>query len=554
MQTYSSSFGSVQTGTTAPKFPNSVPDAALWYREVQGFSVIPVSQDKNPLVKWTQYQQDKPSSEQIKDWWREWPSAMVAVITGDISGICVVDIDDMKVARETLEKCLPLNELTICAQTPRGGYHRYYLMPSVDLRNNAGLIPKCDLRANGGCIIAPPSVRKEGAYTWLPGLGIHQVKPAKLPESYIKFISTATSHGGAVPKGDSSQWFQEGRRDQDAFHVALGLRKGGVSADAAEAVMRRLAPTLGDQREFNDEWIRQKIDSAWKHNLRLEKGSMAELREWIIVSDGVFSSKEVASELGITGPKNIQVLSNNLNRLLKEGVIERAGTRNGVFRKVQEELDAIDFINAPMKAYPVEWPLQLETLVKIFPGNIAIIAGESNSGKTAFLLNLIKLNQHRHPIHYFNSEMGSTELKVRLSNFQGMKLTDWKFGAWERTDAFADVIRPDAFNIIDYIEVVDEFWKIAARILEIHKKLKNGIAVVAIQKRPGSDLGMGGAMGTQKPRLYLSMAPNRIKIIKGKIWSNPKVNPNGLIREFSLVGGSEFIARGNWRQEEKDGW
>jgi hypothetical protein len=67
--------------------------AALWYLEKMNFSVIPVRKNKKAFVKWSQYQNTKPSSQQIKEWWSKWPDANIGIITGAISGIDVVDCD-----------------------------------------------------------------------------------------------------------------------------------------------------------------------------------------------------------------------------------------------------------------------------------------------------------------------------------------------------------------------------------------------------------------------------------------------------------------------------
>ena len=69
-------------------------NAALEYLD-RGFSVIPVKQaDKRPcLMTWKEYQTRQPTVDEVKKWWRIWPDANVAIITGTISGIFVVDAD-----------------------------------------------------------------------------------------------------------------------------------------------------------------------------------------------------------------------------------------------------------------------------------------------------------------------------------------------------------------------------------------------------------------------------------------------------------------------------
>ena len=79
-------------------------NAALRYRE-QGFSVIPVKQDKKPYIKWERYQTEKAEPDTILKWWKLHPDANVGIITGAISGIDVLDADSEK-GRNGLNKYL----------------------------------------------------------------------------------------------------------------------------------------------------------------------------------------------------------------------------------------------------------------------------------------------------------------------------------------------------------------------------------------------------------------------------------------------------------------
>jgi len=152
----------------------------------------------------------------------------------------------------------------------------------------------------------------------------------------------------------------------------------------------------------------------------------------------------------------------------------------------------------------------------------------------------------KHEVVYFSSEMGELELQDRLKQFEG-PLKSWKVSFKERSSNFADVIRPDAINIIDYLEVHDEFYKVGLYIKEISDKLVNGIAIIAIQKNKGNEYGLGGGRGLEKARLYLSMEPGKIKIVKAKNWANSAKNPNGMECEFKLSSGWKF-SHGVWRK------
>ncbi|NIM96662.1 MAG: hypothetical protein GTO24_00845 [candidate division Zixibacteria bacterium] len=233
----------------------------------------------------------------------------------------------------------------------------------------------------------------------------------------------------------------------------------------------------------------------------------------------------------------------------KEGLIQKVKDRHGCYRCLEKECEEIDWLNAPDKTIDLKWPFGIERYVRILPRNTICIAGEPDSGKTAVILNFIKLNMGSHDIHFFSSEMGPIELRDRLKHFD-IPREEWCFHAKERSSNFGDVILPDAVNCIDYLEMHDEFYKVGGHIKEIYDRLKTGVAIIALQKNRGTPYGLGGMRGLEKPRLYLSMEPGKIRIIKAKNWVDFKRNPNGLELDFKLIKGCEFIAETDWHKGE----
>jgi len=135
---------------------------------------------------------------------------------------------------------------------------------------------------------------------------------------------------------------------------------------------------------------------------------------------------------------------------------------------------------------------------------------------------------------------------VRLNKHQDIKLDQWRFKAYERSDNFKDVIFPDAINIIDYIEENENLMKMGDKIKEIHERLHNGIAIVGLQKDFGATLGRGRAFTLQRPRLYLTMEYGPTKKI-GKMCclaaKNRRKEDDGLAgkeMEYHLFGGWKF--------------
>ena len=153
----------------------------------RGWSIIPIKPGgKLPMIEWRDYQTRQPTKAEVEGWWRKWPLANIAVITGRISGIVVVDID-LK-AGGSLEGQDPS---MLMANTP-GGHHLYYSYPDIPddqgVRNRAK--GGVDIRADGGYAILSPSKREDGrSYTWAM-----QGAPAKLPE-WVTAEQTAKEDG-----------------------------------------------------------------------------------------------------------------------------------------------------------------------------------------------------------------------------------------------------------------------------------------------------------------------------------------------------------------------
>jgi len=128
---------------------------ALQYSMLLGYSVIPVGKDKRPLLKsWAEFQKRIASQEEIEEWFRMWPSANIAIVTGKISGITVIDVDTHKGGSE---KPFPK---THTIKTGNGGLQLYYKY-SEGLTVSANAYPQfphIDIRNDGGYVVAPPSV------------------------------------------------------------------------------------------------------------------------------------------------------------------------------------------------------------------------------------------------------------------------------------------------------------------------------------------------------------------------------------------------------------
>jgi hypothetical protein len=521
-------------------------ESALQY-EARGFSVIPVRPDKKPYIKWEPFQRRRAASNEIRKWWEDWSRAMIGIVTGSISGICAVDVDTQE-GFEAIQEYIPDSLVMPTYVTPSGGQHMIFQCPSPPLGNNSRIIPGCDFRGQGGYVIWPPSNNGQKQYRWLPALSVSEVDPPPLPGEYIERITKAIEGGCKGGIGESTYTppldLREGNRDNALFHIANCLIKGGMLKGEALQVLEILSKSCNPP--FSLKEARVKIESALKRVERRNRSLSEEIREWILSSNGQFFSRDIQNCLGLSSRKDQKLVWWVLNDMIEKGFVERSGNRHGCYRRIEGECEEIDFVHASTETVDLWLPFDIQELVEVMPGNIIVIAGEVNAGKTAFLLNVVQGNMDKFDVHYFSSEMGASELRKRLFKFD-CPLDRWRFKAKERSDNFADVIAPGEgrLNIIDFLEIHENFFEIGGRLAEIHKKLKGAVGIVAIQKNPGVDVGLGGFRGLEKPRLYLAMSQGRLKIVKAKIWATSE-NPNGKEVNFKLVEGSKFKKTDDW--------
>lgn len=534
-------------------------DYALEYADL-GWSVIPLAPGSKIPPKGfspVPYRSERATHGDINDWYKDNPDYNIGIITGEISDILAIDHDLYKKdydAQAALE-LIPDDIITPTSETPRKGQHQIFQFPKYENESDritigSGLIPGLDWRGEGGHFVAPGSADANGLlYKWMDGLGPREIRPCALPAALKrrlinnKIISTireCDDSTAAPPK-----MFADGRRDNDLFTVANALTKGGLPAEYIAQVLENLIISWGEKPDPS--WISAKVKSASDRADRRDRTLAQDVKDWVLSTSGNFLSTEVYNCLQLSTREDRKNVSIILKRLCEDGIIEKCGNKNGQFRLINTELEPLDWMSAATEPLDLRMPFGIEHLVKLYPGNVAVIAGFPNAGKTAFIQNFIRFNQDRYPIHLFSSEGGPEELKMRLSKF-GYPLESWNFKSWNRTGNFADVIRPDAVNIIDYLEIHDDFYKVGGMIKAISDKLTSGFALIALQKNTGRDEGLGGARGLEKPRLYMAMEPGRLKIVKAKSWVDSSDNPNGKSIKFKILDGCRFIIESRWER------
>jgi len=281
-----------------------------------------------------------------------------------------------------------------------------------------------------------------------------------------------------------------------------------------------------------------------------------QIRDWVETTTGWFNTTTCDKELNILSKSGKANRRMAFKRLVDGNILQRHPSRDGVFRRIEKLATKIDLSQSIPESNGITLPLGLNELVKIYDGNIILLAGEKDAGKTSYCLNIAADNMVTHEIHYFNCEMGVEELTNRLYEFNDVDFRDWQHyvNFYERSSNFADLIVPGkkVINIIDYMAIYENHFLIGQWIKDIHEKLNGAIAVIAVQKPGGRDEAVGGGVTLDIPRLYLAMSRGKMKIVSAKNRKNRAVNPNGMVIHFKLVAGAKFIQIDRWSIPEEE--
>ena len=227
----------------AVKKVNRKEEAALQYLS-EGMSVIPLRpNDKKPLLPtWAQLQTTRMTSSEVRDVWKQEPDANVGIVTGQISGLSVLDIDGTLGATAIQEASISLPETRV-VRTPNGLH--YYFQFTEDMKQSAGIIDHVDIRSTGGYVVAPPSTIGDKEYKVAKNLP--PVFWTDIPEQLLGRKPTVLAGSAPLTSAGTQPWVSdalqngapEGQRDQMATRLAGYFHSRGVSPDI---ILSTLAP------------------------------------------------------------------------------------------------------------------------------------------------------------------------------------------------------------------------------------------------------------------------------------------------------------------------
>ncbi len=290
----------------------------------------------------------------------------------------------------------------------------------------------------------------------------------------------------------------------------------------------------------------------------LYKAVADEVREFVRLHAGErFDLDVICRQLAVSKRETRKYVAIELKELTDQGKLEKlvSNSRIPLYRVINKTIKIIDWVNAKEDvAYPVNWPYShidgsrfgFDGLIEVDEGEVIVGAGVTNSGKTCLLQNLLWENMDIHHCKMQVNEYSGGTFKRRVSHM------DWasplkedgtsKFDLIDMDENWIDILDPDAFNIIDWVNLPpDTTYDIGPIVKKVKERLTggHGMAAIAIQKDASSEWGRGRQWGAELAALYVTIDFNRLTVKKVKKWTG--YNTNNEMYGFEIVAdGTQF--------------
>lgn len=198
----------------------------------RGWNVMPIRpKEKKPFLAWEKYQKTRVTEEEINSWSQLYPKHNIAIITGKVSNLVVLDVDGEEGKLALKGKHLPP---TLTAKTGRG-FHYFYAMPqNLTIGNSVGILPKVDIRGEGGYVVGAGSMHENGStYEW-----VQEEELAICPE-WIAAIQSQPKQKKSKPSSEKvKEPAPEGQRNDKCAELAGWCFAKGYAKDDVLCVVR----------------------------------------------------------------------------------------------------------------------------------------------------------------------------------------------------------------------------------------------------------------------------------------------------------------------------
>ncbi len=269
------------------------------------------------------------------------------------------------------------------------------------------------------------------------------------------------------------------------------------------------------------------------------------LDEWIPYYGDWFSSEDawrhITGQGVILSTQGKNNVAKRLRRDADRGLLRRRGKK---FKALDKS--TIKKMNPFKEARENKIALKFPTMfgftesIIVSEGDVIVIAGESNQGKTTLAYNILADNMDNHEAFLISTEATASKFTDRFKTMYWVNPVkengDLKFEyAFMDGTNYEEVIEPDKINIIDWVGLRGEYYLIENIIQDIKARLNKGIAVLVLQKKEGQDVPVGGEFAYRRADVCFAISKGLLKVIKVKSWNPP--DPNYKMFKFNITEG-----------------
>ena len=277
------------------------------------------------------------------------------------------------------------------------------------------------------------------------------------------------------------------------------------------------------------------------------KLTTAQLEKWLNQQPDEFSLEQFRKKYNIDADSDLFYKA--FSRWADDGTLKRL--RRGWYRKVKA-IDPIRWWDGTQgKVIDLVWPYGVEDnsgfgfeeSIEICSGDIIVIAGLKNMGKTTMAHNLLVNNIDKFDrCRMMVNEYKPFQFRKRINRLNWVDIWNEdgtpKFELLPIYEHHEDYILPNALNILDWIHIRENLWEIASKIEDIQKQLRDGIAIVFTQKSLNKPFGVGGDWGAFFASVYMTIDNEKLTVVYVK---NAKSFIQGKMFGFKIIeSGAKF--------------
>ncbi len=337
----------------------------------------------------------------------------------------------------------------------------------------------------------------------------------------------------------------------NAKHYAQVVREKSILRqllDISQGIASECLTNGAKPGELIEEAANHIRDLAEAANVKKPKKIADMVRDWALMTAGDFLMTEVYKDLNIMTKVDKWAATQAISRMGKEGKLVKYGSKRGRWRLAETDYESIDHFAADDTPMDIILPFGLHKHIEWFQRGMGVIAGDTDSGKTALFLNMAHDNKGKFKkIIYIATEMGGPLLKRRLKKLceacdypypEAFAHVDFRE---PKTQNYMDLVEPDALTLIDYYELTDNFYLVAGYFRQIFEKLTTGTVFIGLQKKFGAPMGRSGEFAMEKPLLYIALhRGNFARIEKCKTEWTPQFQPYAIEYKYEIVAGGRL--------------